>query len=161
MKILNRFRLTGLTVALTLAATASITLAANPRANSWLTTYSGNYARVYTNDAMKASGTTLTTWGNSQLMQSLPAYCGVQQVLTSSNYVYVRTTGFGSHVMGPWYNSAAHTLLFVNMPVNQKLIYRCPLTPIIPATHTFTQLGEIGMMVDGVRLFDANDAFSY
>ena len=161
MKIRNHLVLPGLAGALAVACTACTVLAANPRIDSWLTTSSGKYARVYTNDAMKATGTTLTTWGNSQLTQSLPAYCGVQQILTSSNYVYARTTGFGSHVMGPWFNSAAHTLLFVNMPVNQKLIYRCPLAPTVPATHTFTQLGEIGMMVDGVRLFDANDAFSY
>jgi hypothetical protein len=136
-------------------------LAADPHTASWLTTYSGKYARVYTNDTMKANGTAITTWANSQLSQSTPAYVGVQQILSSSNYVYIRTTGFGSHVMGPWWNDASKTVAFVNLPVNQKLIYRFPLNPVIPATHIYTQLGEIGMMVDGVRLFDSNDAFSY
>ena len=34
----------------------------DPRTNSWFTTYAGQYARIYTNDAMLAAGTTLTTW---------------------------------------------------------------------------------------------------
>ena len=38
--------------------------AADPRTNSWLTTYTSKYARIYTNNAMKASGTALTTWSN-------------------------------------------------------------------------------------------------
>jgi hypothetical protein len=139
----------------------SVLVSNNPRTNSWLTAYSSKYARVYTNDTMAASGTSLTTWGNTTLKQTVPVYCGVQQILSSSNYVYIRTTGLGSHIMGPWYNNAAHTALFVNFPTNQKAIYRIPATPVIPPTHTYTQLGEIGMMVDGVRIFDANDAFSY
>ncbi|HZI32850.1 MAG TPA: hypothetical protein VFF11_10950, partial [Candidatus Binatia bacterium] len=29
----------------------------DPRTNGWFTTYSGQYARIYTNDAMKNAGT--------------------------------------------------------------------------------------------------------
>jgi YHYH protein len=116
--------------------------------------------RVYTNDAMKASGTTITTWGNAQLTQSLPSYCGVQEIDSSTDWVYVRSTGLGSHVLGPWYNTAARTVLFVNVPVNQKMIYRIPRNPTVPVTKSRAQ-GEIGMCVDGVRIFDGGDAFSY
>src|SRR5690242_3100525 len=120
-----------------------------PQTSSWLTAYSSKYARVYTNDSMALSSSSVTTWGNNTLKQTVPAYCGVQQILSSSNYVYIRTTGFGSHVMGPWYNSAARTVLFVNFPTNQKAVFRFPVSPTIPTSHTFTQLGEIGMTVDG------------
>jgi hypothetical protein len=133
----------------------------SPQTTSWLTTYSSKYARVYTNHAMASSGASLTTWGNNTLKQTVPAYCGVQRILSSSNFVYIRTTGFGSHIMGPWYNTSARTILFVNFPTNQKALFRFPASPVVPPSHTFTQLGEIGMMVDGVRIFDANDAFSY
>src|SRR5690348_16992967 len=91
----------------------------NPQISSWLTTYSSKYARVYTNDAMAVAGTSLTTWGNTSLKQTVPVYCGVQQILSSSNYVYIRTTGLGSHIMGPWYQTSARTMLFVNFPTNQ------------------------------------------
>lgn len=136
-------------------------LHADPQITSWLTTYSGYYARIYPNDAAKAAGATTATWSNGRLSQSLPAYCGVQEILSSSNWVYLRTTGLGSYTMGPWYIDVNHSRVFPNLPVNQKFIYRIPRTPVVPATHTFKRLGEIGFFVDGVRMFDANDAFSY
>ena len=120
----------------------------------------GKYAHIYTNDTMKANGTTVTTWSNGQQTQSSPAYCGAQQILTSSSYVYVRSTGLGSHIMGPWWNNMAHTVVFVNLPANQKMIYRFTRTPTPATTHAAVQ-GEVGMMVDGVRIFDSGDAFSY
>lgn len=141
---------------LTLAGSAF----ADPQVDSWFTTYSGKYAHIYTNDTMKANGTTVTTWSNGTQSQNSPAYCGVQQILTSSNYVYVRSTGLGSHVMGPWYMTSARTTVFVNLPANQKMIYRFPRTATAATTHTAVQ-GEVGMMVDGVRIFDSGDAFSY
>lgn len=136
-------------------------LHADPQITSWLTTYSGQYARIYASDAAKAFGTALTSWSNGRLTQALPAYCGVQEILSSSNWVYVRSTGLGSYTMGPWYNDPAHSRAFPNLPVNQKFIYRLPRIPSVPSTHTFKRLGEIGFFVDGVRMFDAGDAFSY
>ena len=53
------------------------------------------------------AGTTLTTWSNGSQTQSLPAYDGVQEVYSSSNWVYVRSTGLASYNMGPW--SERHT----------------------------------------------------
>ena len=32
----------------------------NPRVTSWFTTYSGKYARIYTDDSAKAAGATVT-----------------------------------------------------------------------------------------------------
>src|SRR6185295_16975648 len=117
------------TLSALLLAGAALThpaLASDPRVDSWMKTYSSKYARAYTNDAAKAAGNTVTTWSNGSQSQTLPAYCGVQGVYTSSNYVYIYTTGLGSHNMGPWYNDATRTTLFVNMPSNQKSFARFP-----------------------------------
>lgn len=139
---------------------AQVIAESNPRVSSWLTKYASKYARVYTNDTMKASGTTVTVWGNGTQNQTMPSYCGVQEIYSSSNWVYIRNTGLGSHIMGPWYNTAARTVLFVNMPTNQKTLVRFPKTPTVPTTKPIVG-GTLGYFVDGVCMFDARDAVSY
>jgi hypothetical protein len=126
----------------------------DPRTNSWFTTYSGQYARIFTNNTMKSAGTTLTTWSNGSQTQSAPAYCGVQEVDSSADWVYVFSTGLAGYNMGPWQNGA-----FPNLPVNQKLLYRFPRTNGVPATKTLTGGGQIGIFVDGVEMFNSWDAF--
>jgi len=133
----------------------------DPRTNSWLTTYSGKYARVYTNDTMKTAGTTLSNWSNGTLKQTNAAYCGVQEVYSSANWVYVRSTGLGSHVMGPWYLNTQRTMMFPNLPVNQKLLYRFPRTNGVPSTKSLTGAGQIGIFVDGVAMFNSWDAYAW
>jgi hypothetical protein len=136
-------------------AIATVAHADDPRTNSWFTTYSGKYARTFTNAASLASGNAVTTWGNGSQTQSSPAYCGVQEVYSSSNWVYFRTTGLASHTMGNW------SVGFPNLPANQKVLYRIPRTNMItiPATKTQTALGAIGYFVDGVAMFDSRDGF--
>ena len=87
-------------------------LAADPQLTSWFTANSGLYARLYQTDLARTNGTTLTTWSNpsATLNQSVPTYRGVQEVSYSSNWIYLRTTGLGQHIMGPWYDNAAHYL---------------------------------------------------
>lgn len=132
-----------------------VTVHAEPVLTSWFTTYSGKYARIYSNDAARSAGNSVTTWTNGRLTQALPAYCGVQEVSYSSSWVYVSTTGLASHIMGPWQNGS-----FPNLPTNQKLIYRVPRTPgTVPVTKSLTGLGVIGCFVDGVAMFDGRDGF--
>jgi hypothetical protein len=133
--------------------------AADPRTNCWLTTYAGQYARIYTNDAMKTAGNTLSNWSNGSLTQTNPAYCGVQEVYSSTNWVYVRSTGLGSYVMGPWYLNAQRTAMFPNFPVNQRSLFRFPRTNGVPVTKSITGGGQIGIFVDGVAMFNSWDAF--
>ncbi len=127
----------------------------DPRTNSWFTTYAGKYARVYTNAASFTANNAVATWGNGSQTQSSPAYCGVQEVYSSSNWVYIRTTGLASHTMGNW--SAG----FPNLPTNQKVLYKIPRTNsiTIPTTKTQTGLGAIGYFVDGVAMFDSRDGY--
>lgn len=134
-------------------------LHADPQLTSWFTTDSGRYARIYTTDATKASQTTSTTWTNGTTSQALPAYCGVQEVDYSSSWIYIRSTGLGSHIMGPWYLDAAHSQLFPDWPINEKVLYRIPRSPTVPSAHTSTGGGPIGYFVDGAAMFNSWDAY--
>ena len=151
IKLVTPFALTALV--------ATTVFAADPLADSWLTTYSGQYARIYTTDANKAGGNAVATWSNGSQTQSAPAYSGVQEIYSSTNWLYVRSTGLGAHVMGPWYLNVAHSQAFPNYPVNTKALWRFPRTNTIPATKTQTGLGTIGLFVDGVAMFDSSDGF--
>ncbi len=133
--------------------------AAAPQLTGWLTAFTGQYARIYPTDAALADGAAATTWTNGSLMQSLPAYCGAQEVDSSSNWVYVRSTGLASYTMGPWYLNTQRTQLFPNYPVNQKTLYRIPRTTSVPTAKTANQGGAIGIFVDGVAMFNSWDAF--
>src|SRR5437763_2623362 len=147
---------------LVLSATLGLfatTATADPQLNSWFTAYSGKYARIYATDANKAAGTSVTTWSNGSQTQSSPAYAGIQEVYSSTSWVYIRSTGLGSHIMGPWYLNAAHSTAFPNYPVNQKVFYRIPRSSTVPTTKTLTSLGSIGYFVDGVAMFDSRDGF--
>jgi len=150
------------------AVTFTSTATNDAQTSAWLTTYSGQYARITTNTATRNAGTSVTTWtnNNSAETQSLPAYCGVQEIYSSTNWVYFRSTGLGSHTMGPWYNDATRTTLFINWPCNQKVLYRIPRSATLtapPAVKTTTAGADaaVGYFVDGVAVFDPTDGFSY
>ncbi len=129
---------------------------ADPQITSWYTVNATKPAQIYRTEAEKNSGQPETTWSNGRNTQAQPAGCGVQEILSSSNWVYIRSTGLGSQVMGPWLNGR-----FPNLPTDQRFIYAISRHPVVQTTHNHNHLGEIGMFVDGVRMFDANDAFSY
>lgn len=126
--------------------------AGDPRIESWVTDRSGLYARIFTNAAAQAAGVTVTTWSNGTQTQSQPAYSGPQAIYSSDSWIYIRTTGLGIHVMGPW------SVGFPNLPANQHTIYRIPRTAAVPNTETLTGDGQIGRFVDGVAMFDSRDA---
>src|SRR5580693_6114421 len=135
------------------------TAGADPQLTSWFTLDSGKYAEIYRTEADEEAGQTQTTWSNGRQMQLSPAYSGVQEILSSSNWIYIRSTGLGSHVMGPWYMDPQHYRQFPNLPTDQHLIFAMTRHPVVQTTHGFNHMGEIGLSVDGVRMFDANDAF--
>jgi hypothetical protein len=154
MKTTSFLTTAGILVAGCLAAEA-----ADPLLDSWLTQYSGKYARLYATTVDLNAANAVATWSRGALSQSLPAYSGVQEIYSSANWLYLRTTGLGGHVMGPWYLNAGKTMLFPNLPLNQKALYRIPRNPAVPGTKTLTGLGVIGYFVDGVAMFDGRDAF--
>src|ERR1700743_281843 len=136
-------------------------LSADPAIDSWFTANAGKYARIYTNDVARTNGISLTSWTNGTTIQSLPAYCGVQEIYSSSDWICIRSTGLGSFVMGPWYLNAQHTQAFPNWPVNQKALYRIPRSPTVLTPKTATGGGPIGYFVDGAAMFNSWDAYSW
>ena len=69
------------------------TAGADPQLSSWFTLDSGKYAEIYRTDAEKQADQPETTWSNGRQMQLSPAYSGVQEILSSSNWIYIRSTG--------------------------------------------------------------------
>ncbi|HEX4086118.1 MAG TPA: YHYH protein [Chthoniobacteraceae bacterium] len=141
---------------------------ADPQLSCWITQYSGKYGRIYENEAALLSGSSVTTWTstNGMLTQAAPAYVGVQTIQYSADWIYITTSGFGPYTMGPWYNDATRTGQFINLPVNQKVIYAIPRTSTLgtpPATKMVTegQNAAIGYFVDGVAMYDPTDGFTY
>ncbi len=150
-----------------LALLTSLTVAhADPQLTSWFTANSGKYARIYQTAAAESAPTptTSTTWSRGQGTVSSPTYADVNEVNYSPNWVYIRSTGLASHIMGPWYLDAAKSQDFPNFPANTATatsVYRIPRGPSIPTTKVNTGLGASGIMVNGVSMFDSRDAFSY
>ncbi len=141
--------------AVLLGAIGTSTLRADSQLTSWYTTYSGQYARIYSNAAAQSSGHAVTTWSNGTQNQTNPAYAGVQEVDYSTNWIYIRSTGLGFHVMGAWSSG------FPNLPSNQKVFYRLPRTwtlTNVPTTKTLNGANWIGFFVDGVAMFNSWDA---
>ncbi len=128
--------------------------------NSWFVSGQGEYTQVI---SAVNGGTTVgpsTTWSG----QTSPVLGDVEKVQysTNGNYVYVSTPDLASYVMGPWWSDSTHQHPFVNYPSNQNLIYRVALNTTYPSTtHSTTGGGPVGIAVNGVVLFNANDAYSY
>ncbi len=87
---------------LTVLLVTCLSAAADPLLSSWYTKDSGKYARLFTATAAETAGTSVTTWSRGAGVQNAPAYSGVQEISYSANYVYIRSTGLASHLMGPW-----------------------------------------------------------
>ena len=149
------------TAALLAATFTATAVVADPLVTSWKTDDSGKYARIYTTASAEASGSAVTTWSRGQGTQSRPVYAGVVDVRSSSDWVYIRTSGLGHHVMGPWYLNEAKTQLFPNYPANTNTTFRITRHPEILEAKALTSLGAIGYMVDGIAMFDGRDGFSY
>ena len=142
----------------------ALNLSADSILSSWFTEYSGQYARIYETAANESALNSVTTWShpNNGSGQALPTYAGVHEIAYTENNVYIRTSGLGFHIMGPWYLNEARTNLFPNYPANSSAIFRFPRAPgTPPISKTVTGNGTIGYFVDGIGMFDSRDAFSY
>ena len=142
----------------------SIHLSADPLLSSWQTQDSGQYARIYETLADQNALNAVTIWShpNNGTGQAMPTYAGVHEVAHTATDVYIRSTGLGFHIMGPWYGNEAKTNLFANYPANTSVIYRFPRDRgATPIDKTPTGGGAIGYFVDGIAMFDSRDAFSY
>jgi len=80
-----------------------------------------------------------------------------QQVWYTGTNAYIVTDSIPSHPIGPWPGGGP------TYPTASNNVYQLPLTvPANPAAnHVTTPLGAIGVMVNGVQLFNWSDATSY
>src|SRR4051812_48765144 len=109
----------------------------SPAITSWLqnSTATGTY---YTNGNP-------TPTGNGILVN-----CQVVQY--SANNVYVSTKGVPSYPTGPFLDGNP------SQATNQNAIFKFPLTPVQNSgTPTPTTMGNIGVFINGVALFDSRD----
>jgi hypothetical protein len=133
--------------------------------NSWITDSSSQYVRLYTNNAAKLNDRSSTTWTISSVdgtnvsnSQALPVYAGVQAIYSSSNWVYIRSSGMPGQTLGPL---GAYSPAPLILPTNQHNLFRFPRTQTVPTTKITTPGGAIGFMVDGAQMFDIRDALSW
>lgn len=133
---------TSLLTSLLLAAGTAAVAQLSPAVSSWLqnTTIKG---RHYVS-------------GNSTAIPDASLTANVQSVQYSANYVYVSTQGIPSYVTGPFLDGNP------NVAGNQNAIFKFPLSPV-PNTGSLTptSLGNIGVFVNGVALFDYRDGKSW
>jgi hypothetical protein len=98
-------------------------------------------------------GSSSVTAMNAYVSQ-IPA--DVQWVAYNSTSAYVRASGVPSHSVGPFGDGNP------SYPSNRNRTFRIPLNPQPQAgTHTATGLGAIGVLVNGVPIYNASDNRSY
>lgn len=78
----------------------------------------------------------------------------VQEVYYSANYSYVKCTGIPSYTIGPW-------AMNPNTPSNQNWVFKIARFPVPDPTPTVAGNGQIGVLINGVVLFNGGDAMSY
>ncbi len=80
----------------------------------------------------------------------------VQTVQYSTNWVYVSTKGIPAYITGPFLDGNP------SLASNQNAIFKFPLNPVQnTGTPTATTMGNIGVFVNGVALFDYRDGVSW
>ena len=78
----------------------------------------------------------------------------VQEVYYSANYSYVKCTGIPSYTIGPW-------AMNPNTPANQNWVFKIARFPVPDPTPSAAGNGQIGVLINGVVLFNGGDAMSY
>lgn len=107
--------------------------------NGWL---------INTNGATgKSANTTI-----NNAVKSIPA--NIQQVRYTASNVYVKATGIPDYNIGPFNGNP-------NIPANSNATFDIPRNPQPAATHVSTGLGAIGVLINGVDVFNMSDAMSY
>ena len=114
----------------------------NPAITKWLqntTTYGSYY----------------TSGNSTPIPMTVLANC--QQVRYSTNWVYVNATGIPAYTTGIFTGDGN-----TNLAGNQNAIYKIPLNPTQnTGTATSTSLGNCGVFINGVSLFDWKDGVAY
>ena len=138
---------------------------ADPLLTSWFTTYSAQYARVRQTNG----GSALSTWpsvllpnnNSGSARQTNPVYSDVQRIRYNLSNVYINAGGVASYTMGPWYGNAEQTQVWGFWPLSQNYTSRITRFPSNNTTKAPHGGGPIGIMVNGVAIYDLGDAFGF
>lgn len=94
--------------------------------------------------------------GNSTPITDASLIANVQGVQYSATSVYITTQGIPSYVTGPFLDNNP------SQASNQNAIFKFPLAPSQnTGTPTATNLGNIGVFINGVAMFDYRDGVSW
>lgn len=137
---------------------------ADPILTSLYTAESSQLARVIQSPTLITSVTSwpvagVTNNNNGGLAQTVSVYADVQRISYTNTDVYINASGLASYTMGPWLNNAGG--LFGFWPVSRDYSVRITRQPTPSATKVRQPGGMIGMMVNGVAIYDLGDAFSF
>lgn len=128
--------------ALLLLSAQNIQAQTNPAITSWLHNTSGIKGRHY-------------VAGNSIPFDDADS-ANVQGVQYSASSVYVKTKGIPAYITGPFLDGNP------SLASNQNAIFKFPLNPTKnTGTPTATTMGNIGLFINGVALFDYRDGVSW
>ena len=98
----------------------------------------------------------VTAWTRNTGGQT--GYGGISANVTlirySTNFVYPSSSGIPSYTIGPWAGNP-------NTPTNQNWVFKITKNPIVASSPTATPLGVIGVLINGVPVFNPLDAMSY
>lgn len=147
---------------------------AAPILTSWFTQNSTVLARVIQTTSVSTgtkNTTPVTAWPTAGITnnntstptsQTVPVYADVQRIRYTSTDVYINSSGLASYTMGPFLTNNGG--LFGFWPISQNYTIKVPLTPASPANPTDKTRhggGPIGVMVNGVVIYDLGDAFGF
>lgn len=94
--------------------------------------------------------------GNTTPINDPALTANVQTVQYSTNFVYASTQGIPAYVVGPYLDGNT------NQAGNQNAIFKFPLNPVQnTGTPVATSLGNIGVFVNGIAMFNSSDAVSW
>ncbi len=112
----------------------------NPAVSAWLINSAGLKGRSDTT-AIQA------------IVEQFPA--DIQLVRYSATDVYINASGIPSYPVGPWSGNPA-------VATDRHWLFRVPLNPVEQTSaKTSTPLGPIGVFINGVPIFNAQDAHSF
>jgi len=134
--------------------------------NSLLTTNSAKFAQVIS--GFDPTAGPMSTWpgtapsgGQVSGTVTAPIYAEIQRIRTATGSVIVNTNGVPGYVFGPWFGLFNNGGVFGNFPTSQNLTFQFPATPTVATTRTSTGLGNCGLWVNGVAVFNSLDGSSY
>lgn len=117
-------------------------LAQSPAISNWLVNSNGQRGRYYMS-------------GNSTPIQDT-VKVNVQLVRYNATDVYVNASGYPAYIVGPYLDNNP------SKATNRKFVWRIPLSPQVNnGTKTNVGMGQIGVLLNGVPIYNYADGRSY